>query len=72
MRFSRRLTFAANRSLELIVEGFNLANQLILPHPAGEDGNERHSGWQSLSNWAPSRLTALSERAAARNNELPQ
>ena len=29
MRFSRRLTFAANRSLELIVEGFNLANQLI-------------------------------------------
>jgi Carboxypeptidase regulatory-like domain len=29
MRFSRKLTLAPSRSLELIVEGFNLANQLI-------------------------------------------
>ena len=29
LRLSRKLTFGANRTLELIVEGFNLANQLI-------------------------------------------
>jgi hypothetical protein len=29
MRFSRRLRFDANRNVELILEGFNLANQLI-------------------------------------------
>jgi hypothetical protein len=29
MRFSKKLTFAPSRTLELIVEGFNLANQLI-------------------------------------------
>ena len=29
MRFSRRIPFDATQTLELIVEGFNLANQLI-------------------------------------------
>jgi NAD(P)-dependent dehydrogenase (short-subunit alcohol dehydrogenase family) len=68
-----KLAVIANALMpEILATAMNLANQLILPHPAGEDGNERHSGWQSLSSWAPSRLTALSDRAAARNNELPQ
>jgi NAD(P)-dependent dehydrogenase (short-subunit alcohol dehydrogenase family) len=43
----------------------------VLPPPT-DGGATAHSGWQSLSNWAPSRLTTLSDRAAAENNELPQ
>ena len=43
----------------------------LLPPPAPGEGTEAHSGWQSLSDWAPSKLTTLTERAAAENNELP-
>ena len=35
------------------------------------DGEQSYSGWQSVSEWAPSKFTRLSEQAAARNNELP-
>jgi len=49
--------------------GMRLTNAL-LPRPAGEAGDQAHSGWQSLSPWAPSRLTRLTERAAVRNNQL--
>jgi NAD(P)-dependent dehydrogenase (short-subunit alcohol dehydrogenase family) len=56
---------------EVIAQAMALANTLLLPKPTGDAGTERHSGWQSLSSWAPSRLTTLSERAAAANNELP-
>jgi NAD(P)-dependent dehydrogenase (short-subunit alcohol dehydrogenase family) len=48
----------------------SVANQL-LPPPSQTAGSVAHSGWQSLSEWAPSRLTRLSERAASENNELP-
>ena len=48
-----------------------LANQL-LPGPDDNADTTSHSGWQSLSEWAPSKLTTLSDRAAADNNELPQ
>ena len=48
-----------------------LANQL-LPGPEDNADTTSHSGWQSLSEWAPSKLTTLSDRAAAENNELPQ
>ena len=44
----------------------------LLPGPAGGAGTSSRSGWQSLSEWAPSRLTTLSDRAAADNNEVPQ
>ena len=47
------------------------ANQL-LPRPDDNADTTSHSGWQSLSEWAPSKLTTLSDRAAAENNELPQ
>ena len=46
-----------------------IANR-VLPAPAGNAETSSHRGWQSLSDWAPSRLTTLSERAAAENNEL--
>jgi len=57
---------------EVVATVMSLANEMILPGPSPDAGQTRHSGWQSLSNWAPSKLTTLSERAAARNNELPQ
>jgi NAD(P)-dependent dehydrogenase (short-subunit alcohol dehydrogenase family) len=47
------------------------ANSVVLPPPSEAAGPEAHSGWQSLSNWAPSKLTRLTERAASENNELP-
>lgn len=48
-----------------------LTNRFILPAPTDDSGDVDHSGWQSASRWAPSRLTRLTERAAARNNEIP-
>lgn len=45
------------------------ANEL-LPGPAPALGGERRSGWQSLSDWAPSSLTRLAEQAALENNEM--
>jgi NAD(P)-dependent dehydrogenase (short-subunit alcohol dehydrogenase family) len=42
----------------------------LLPSSAGDGDTEAHSGWQSRSNWAPSRLTRLTEKAAAQNNEV--
>jgi hypothetical protein len=47
-----------------------MANRL-LPARTDARGDQSHSGWQSASGWAPSRLTRLSERSAAENNELP-
>ena len=67
-----RLAIVANAVVpEAVAFGMSVANRL-LPGPTDDrSGDERHSGWQSASRWAPSRLTTLSERAAARNNELP-
>lgn len=42
----------------------------LLPGPTA-DGQERAFGRDSHSDWAPSWLTYLSDRAARRNNELP-
>jgi NAD(P)-dependent dehydrogenase (short-subunit alcohol dehydrogenase family) len=47
------------------------ATNRLLPAPADQSGDEARPGWQSSSAWAPSRLTRLTERAAAANNELP-
>jgi hypothetical protein len=55
---------------EIVALGMAIANRL-LPAPGDASGNELHSGWQSASRWAPSRLTRLTGRAAAANNELP-
>jgi NAD(P)-dependent dehydrogenase (short-subunit alcohol dehydrogenase family) len=45
-----------------------LANRLILPAPGGI-GSAHLSGQDSASPWSPSWLTALSDRAAQRNNQ---
>jgi hypothetical protein len=43
----------------------------LLPSPRDDaSGNRARSGWQSLSPWAPSRLTVLTERAAVEHNQL--
>jgi NAD(P)-dependent dehydrogenase (short-subunit alcohol dehydrogenase family) len=47
------------------------ANRL-LPAPSGPEGDEARLGRDSTSPSVPSMLTALSDRAAARNNELPR
>jgi hypothetical protein len=56
---------------ETVALMMSIGNRL-LPPPAAEADKSAHSGWQSLSDWAPSKLTTLTDRAAARNNELPQ
>jgi len=62
---------AAGLTPGLAATATGIANR-FLPAPTDDvDGEESHSGWQSSSEWAPSTLTRLSERAAARNNELP-
>jgi len=52
-----------------IALGMQITNAL-LPPPRDASGNRAHSGWQSLSPWAPSRLTVLTERAAVEHNQL--
>jgi NAD(P)-dependent dehydrogenase (short-subunit alcohol dehydrogenase family) len=47
------------------------ANTTVLPAAVDGSGTDAHVGWQSLSDWAPSKLTRLTERAASENNELP-
>jgi NAD(P)-dependent dehydrogenase (short-subunit alcohol dehydrogenase family) len=44
----------------------------LLPGPAQtRDGDEAHSGWQSVSRMMPNPVTTLSDRAAVDNNQLP-
>jgi short-subunit dehydrogenase len=53
-----------------VAESVALVNQFLLPREVA-GGNAARSGWQSLSDWAPSRLTRLTDRAARANNEIP-
>jgi NAD(P)-dependent dehydrogenase (short-subunit alcohol dehydrogenase family) len=57
---------------EAVATMMALANRIVLPSATGDSsGDHRHSGWQSMSDATPSKLTALTERAAAENNQLP-
>jgi len=51
----------------LFADAMTLINGL-LPGPAA-DGNEARPGRESTSAWAPSLLTALTQKAAKENNE---
>lgn len=42
----------------------------VLPSATDASGNRHRRGRQSTTRWAPSRVTTLSDRAAAANNEL--
>ena len=68
-----RLAIVANAVLpEAFAFGMNVANRLLPAPTDARSGNERRSGWQSASRWAPSRLTTLTDRAAVLNNEWPR
>jgi NAD(P)-dependent dehydrogenase (short-subunit alcohol dehydrogenase family) len=70
--WSYRLAIIANALAPgAVAAGMRLANQFVLPAPTDDAGDVDHTGWQSASRWAPSRLTRLTERAAAQNNEIP-
>jgi len=65
-----KLAVIANAvSPSVVALGMRLTTAL-LPEPAGAEGDRAHSGWQSQSPWAPSRLTRSTERAAVENNQL--
>lgn len=53
----------------MVAWGMELANSL-LPKAGDLSGDRARSGWQSLSPWAPSRLTRLTEQAALENNQM--
>jgi NAD(P)-dependent dehydrogenase (short-subunit alcohol dehydrogenase family) len=49
----------------------SVGNRLLPSAVRDDEGNERRSGWQSISRFAPSLVTRLGDRAAERNNEVP-
>ena len=53
----------------VVAWGMEMTNR-ALPKPGDASGDRARSGWQSLSPWAPSRLTRLTERAALENNQM--
>jgi hypothetical protein len=62
-------------ALEGIAPGFiaranALINRWMLPRPAGLDGDVTRLGFESRPSWLPSAATVLTDRAAARNNEV--
>jgi NAD(P)-dependent dehydrogenase (short-subunit alcohol dehydrogenase family) len=61
----------ANAIAPGLVAGAAAGAARVLPQPTGRKGDSARSGWQSFSAWAPSRLTALTDQAAAANNEVP-
>jgi NAD(P)-dependent dehydrogenase (short-subunit alcohol dehydrogenase family) len=65
-----KLAVVANTiSPTAVALAMQIANRL-LPPAADAGGDEAHSGWQSLAEWAPPRLTALTARAAMENNRV--
>jgi len=65
-----KLAVIANAVSPTVVALCMRLTNALLPEPAGVEGDQAHSGWQSLSPWAPSRLTRPTERAAVENNQL--
>lgn len=68
---ARALAAANALAPNLMGEAMKLVTRL-LPDPTGPEGEVARPGRESTSPLAPSPLTALSDRAAARNNELPE
>jgi NAD(P)-dependent dehydrogenase (short-subunit alcohol dehydrogenase family) len=67
-----KLAVIANAVMpQSVALAMDFANRVLLPPPTDESGDKARSGWQSLSDRIPSRLTMLTERAAQENNELP-
>jgi len=54
---------------ELFAKAMSMINAL-LPPPTGVDGDRTRLGRESQSEWAPSKLTTSTYRAALENNEM--
>jgi NAD(P)-dependent dehydrogenase (short-subunit alcohol dehydrogenase family) len=52
-----------------VARAMTIVNRL-LPRPNGSDGDRRKRGSASLSKWAPSAATVLTDRAAVANNQV--
>jgi NAD(P)-dependent dehydrogenase (short-subunit alcohol dehydrogenase family) len=66
---ARLAILARTLAPELFAKVMSYINGL-LPPPTGAEGDRTRLGRESQSEWAPSRLTAPTYRAAAENNEL--
>lgn len=66
-----RLAIVAHALLPSMTARVQALAARMLPGPTGREGDAVRPGWQSQSRWAPSPLTALTNRAARRNNQLP-
>jgi NAD(P)-dependent dehydrogenase (short-subunit alcohol dehydrogenase family) len=65
-----KLAVGLSRLMPGVVAAVNARVAAALPDPAGAEGRERWTGWQSFSDRAPSRLTRPADEAVAPNNEL--
>ena len=65
---ARMLIVAHHLAPRLTLRAMRIVNRLL--PSAGGVGSQRVRGSRSTSRWSPSLLTALSDRAAARNNEV--
>ena len=66
-----RLAIIANAVTPGILAGAMALTNTLLPAPVASGDATSRSGWQSISDAAPTVLTALADRATAQNNELP-
>lgn len=66
-----KLAVIANAVVPHLVARVMAVAARLLPPPTDVSGNVNRTGWESRSPVAPSIVTRLSDRAAARNNELP-
>jgi NAD(P)-dependent dehydrogenase (short-subunit alcohol dehydrogenase family) len=66
---ARLAILARTMAPELFARAMSFINGL-LPPPTGVDGDRIKLGRESQSEWAPSKLTTATYRAAAENNEL--
>ena len=65
-----RAAIWANAMVPSMVASAMMAAARILPAPTGSEGDRQKPGRESESRWAPSVATALSDKAAAVNNEI--
>ena len=65
-----RLAMAVNHLVPSAVARAMMVANRFLPGPNGVNGDQGKRGGESTSKWAPSAATALSDRAAAMNNEV--
>lgn len=66
---ARLATLVNELAPRLVATGMTIFNG-FLPQPTMEQGDQLKSGWESQSEWAPSLLTRLADKATTANNEL--